>query len=92
MFLLLIMDLAVGSAPSSSSSTSRYGTSFKIEYCRTGACVGLQAIHKMYICIGPYTVHLKRGYIEFGVNRLGDSGVHTLGDTSVLLTQRVIYY
>ena len=28
---------------------------------------------------------LKRGYIEFGVNRLGDSGVHTLGDTSAFV-------
>ena len=25
---------------------------------------------------------LKPGYIEFGVNRLGDSGVHALSDTS----------
>ena len=28
---------------------------------------------------------LKRSYIEFGVNRLGDSGVHTLGDTSAFV-------
>ena len=29
--------------------------------------------------------NLKQGYIECGVNRLGDSGVHTLGDTSAFV-------